>query len=437
MHTLNRFLVWCVMSVLLLPLVTWAMSPTESGSTAQEKERIEASLARARSAYILRDGIKEAQLLNDAMIKEAEKHLRDVGEKRREYRLQVAHFRREITVAQKRSSGALVDLDRIRELAAQEKEALRTVLRLTHLRSVTQPSLQEHGIRLIVNQLVGESMGQEVDGDLRSIALRRMRQDLLETLQRTQKELDARIAGLDRVTRGYVEKLLEAEALYEQASKEYTETERRIRIARNEMPISDEQKAEEAAAMQEVAAQVRGVQGQLSRLNVRVTRKVERDLIRLKLLNPQEGEYTPEAPDDLPSEAGEFVWPVKGPISAGFLNPQYRRYFGFNHNAIDIVTRQLTPVRSAGDGVVFVVKDGGAKGFSYILIGHGGGYTTLYGHMYELHVKAGQSIKKGEVIGLSGGQPGTRGAGPYTTGAHLHFQVTLNGKYTDPLGILP
>ncbi len=437
MHTLNRFLVWCVMSVLLVPLVTRAVEPTGTGSAPGDQVRIADSLKRARGEYVLRDGIKEAQLLNQAMIQEAEKHLRQVGEQRREARLRVAHLRRELARIERRSSGAVLDLERIRVLAAQEKEALVSLLRLTHLRAVTLPSAQAAGIRLTVLQLVGDSLGQEVDGGLRAVALRRIREELLSALGRTQEELRGRIAGLDRNTRGYVERLMEAEALYEQASKEYRETQRRIAIARNEVPISDEQKAEEAATMREVAAHVRSVQGQLKRIDVRVTRKVERDLIRLRLLDPKPGEYTPEAPEELPGEAGEFQWPVTGPISAGFRDARYRRYFGFPHNAVDIVVRQGTPVRSAGDGVVFVVRDGGARGFSYVLIGHGGGYTTLYGHLSDLHVRAGQAVKRGEAIGLSGGQPGTRGAGPYTTGAHLHFQVTKNGAFVDPLGVLP
>jgi murein DD-endopeptidase MepM/ murein hydrolase activator NlpD len=64
------------------------------------------------------------------------------------------------------------------------------------------------------------------------------------------------------------------------------------------------------------------------------------------------------------------------------------------------------------------------------------GYATLYGHLSLTQVAPGQEIHKGDVIGLSGGTPGTPGAGPTTTGPHLHFEVILNGSNIDPMTIL-
>jgi murein DD-endopeptidase MepM/ murein hydrolase activator NlpD len=80
---------------------------------------------------------------------------------------------------------------------------------------------------------------------------------------------------------------------------------------------------------------------------------------------------------------------------------------------------------------------GGEKGYSYILIVHRDGYATLYGHLSSFLVATGDQVKKGQVIGLSGATPGTHGAGPMTTGPHLHFEVIKNGKHIDPLSVLP
>jgi murein DD-endopeptidase MepM/ murein hydrolase activator NlpD len=65
----------------------------------------------------------------------------------------------------------------------------------------------------------------------------------------------------------------------------------------------------------------------------------------------------------------------------------------------------------------------------YVIIDHGNGYSTLYGHLSQINVAAGQTVAQGQVLGL-GGRTG------YATGNHLHFEVRINGAPTDPLGYL-
>jgi len=136
--------------------------------------------------------------------------------------------------------------------------------------------------------------------------------------------------------------------------------------------------------------------------------------------------------------SGEFDWPVepKKGISAYFRDPSYVGVFGVKHNAIDLPTFQGTPVRAASDGVIYTVKDNG-YGYSYIIVVHSGGLSTVYGHMSKMLVKEGDLVMKGSIIGLSGGMPGTKGAGYMTTGPHLHFEMLDNGSYVDPLNYMP
>ncbi len=140
------------------------------------------------------------------------------------------------------------------------------------------------------------------------------------------------------------------------------------------------------------------------------------------------------------SEEGEMItlaWPVKPQlgISAVFRDAGYKQRFGFEHDAVDIPVPQGTPVLAAAEGTVEDVVDHGL-GFSYITVRHANGVVTMYGHLTEFRVRAGMEVKAGDVLGLSGGRPGTPGAG-LSTGPHLHFAVFHGGMGVDPMLSLP
>ena len=125
---------------------------------------------------------------------------------------------------------------------------------------------------------------------------------------------------------------------------------------------------------------------------------------------------------------GEMMWPVPGKysISSYFGNrvhPISKEYT--MHTGIDIESPRKTPFVAAQTGTVVFANWFAGYGKA-IIIDHGGGYTTLYGHLDVISVTVGQVVKKGEVIG----QTGNTG---YSTGPHLHFEVRMNGEYVDPL----
>lgn len=133
-----------------------------------------------------------------------------------------------------------------------------------------------------------------------------------------------------------------------------------------------------------------------------------------------------------------LMWPVASrKITAYFHDPDYPYRYIFEHPAIDVATAQGTALRSADSGYVAKVKDGGQTGYSYIMIVHANGLATVYGHVNQINVSTDQFVSQGQVIGYSGGMPGTRGAGPLSTGPHLHFEVRLNGVPVNPLNYLP
>jgi len=131
-----------------------------------------------------------------------------------------------------------------------------------------------------------------------------------------------------------------------------------------------------------------------------------------------------------------FIWPVpKNTITAYFHDPDYPFRYVFEHPAIDIKAGQGTTIRAAASGYVAIAKDAG-RGYSYIMIIHGNGLATVYGHVSKIYVQGDEYVVQGQSIGLSGGTPGTNGAGPFTTGPHLHFEVRLNGIPVNPLDYL-
>ncbi|MFA6474603.1 MAG: peptidoglycan DD-metalloendopeptidase family protein [Patescibacteria group bacterium] len=140
--------------------------------------------------------------------------------------------------------------------------------------------------------------------------------------------------------------------------------------------------------------------------------------------------------DTLPSEF-DPMWPVSGTITATFHDPSYPFRAYFQHDAVDIGVPQGTPIKAADSGVVSVVRFDGSTNFAYVLIVHADNFATLYGHVSAVYVQPEEIVQKGQTIALSGAMPGTPGAGPYTTGPHLHFSVRLNGIPVDPLLYLP
>jgi len=119
------------------------------------------------------------------------------------------------------------------------------------------------------------------------------------------------------------------------------------------------------------------------------------------------------------------IWPVRGQVTAGFgerLDPLSGE--GAFHAGIDIAAPVGTIVQCAADGIILAAGPDAGYG-NAILVDHGSGITTKYGHLSKVGVVVGQEVKRGQVIGAVG-------ATGKTTGPHLHYEVHVRDTPVNP-----
>jgi len=131
--------------------------------------------------------------------------------------------------------------------------------------------------------------------------------------------------------------------------------------------------------------------------------------------------YSGPIPEKASRGTGRFVWPTSGNITQAF-KPL--------HQAIDIGSYTGAPVKASDSG--YIVASGWSNlGYgNYVVVDHGNGFQTLYGHLTRYFVNAGDSIAQGTVLGLVGSTGNS-------TGPHLHFELRQNGINRNPFGFLP
>ena len=176
------------------------------------------------------------------------------------------------------------------------------------------------------------------------------------------------------------------------------------------------------------AAALKGVRGQRARLESNLdeleaaSRRVTRQLQAAQRRNNQ----SPPGAGAIKRGGGRLVFPVDGSITSPF-GPRWGRL----HAGIDIPAPESTPIRAADGGTVVLLQGVGASGGygNYTCVQHTASMSTCYAHQSRLGTSLRANVSQGQVIGCVGNTG-------HSFGAHLHFEVRVNGAPVDPMGYL-
>lgn len=365
-------------------------------------------------------------------IEEQQKNIKNLEEQKKVYQEKIEIKRKE-AVNLKNQISLLTDQIFKRELEVQEKEAKITSTNLSVKKiqlKVLEKKQEIQGFKEDLKQSLEKINQYDQKSPLEIIFLNSSISEVLNHvryLDTLQQELSRSVKRIELVKEGLEiqEKDLRLQ-LQELISLKSEIEDKKIKLAADKTTkesILEETRGAEwkfQSLLAETITEQKEMENEISRLEKDVREKIAKEKEEKLELMEKEGTIV-------------FSWPVplEG-ITCSFHDPDYpyRNWIG-EHSGIDLRAPQGTAIRVAASGYVARAKNGGL-GYSYVMIIHNDSFSTIYGHLSEILVEEGEYIKRGGIIGRSGGLPGTSGAGKFSTGPHLHFEVRLNGIPVNP-----
>ena len=223
------------------------------------------------------------------------------------------------------------------------------------------------------------------------------------------EEMTARLTEIRRLKESIESDKSELEGAKSQQASKQTVLAGQLEQTKNHIQDIEQLEKEYLANKNALAKQMKEVQAEVDAIYAKIE---------------SEGEY----------DGGIMLWPVAGYKT---VTSDYGWRFGGTdfHTGIDIARTNAAgqgiygkPILAADDGKVVFTQTSYVPGRGYgiyLIIDHGGGVTTLYGHTCGLNVKLGQKVSRGQTIAYVGSTG-------WSTGPHLHFEVRVNGSYTNP-----
>lgn len=237
--------------------------------------------------------------------------------------------------------------------------------------------------------------------------------------------------AVQRVVGKDMELINESKALRAEAQAAHAEFTAQEKIAAEEMQRSLEAKQSVEAAQAELTVQIGGITEEIAEIEAQEEAEAEAAEAARQAAaaaGAPNGGY--EAGPDVVAGSGQFANPCPGAYNSSGYG--YRTFDNSFHKGLDMAAPEGTPYYAAESGtVIYATNDGGYNGGAgnWVVIAHGNGLVTKYMHSSAVYVSPGQSVSKGQNIGAVGntGQ---------SFGAHLHFQVEVNGTAVNPWSYL-
>jgi murein DD-endopeptidase MepM/ murein hydrolase activator NlpD len=395
----GRRLTLCLLALLCLA------APASGTNPYERKQSVDTKLSRVRARIVelqQRESALRSEIAGYTVeIRTLERKIGTVGER-------LEPLERDLDLHERRLARLnelfRLQTERLRFLRAQYDIALQRLnRRLVGLYESGEPGtleilLSSSSLTQILDQLDFLRFLAEQDERIAS-EVRRARDDAKIARART-KHTRKRVATITRViaARAAQVRAVRDELLADQTKLAGTRAERQESLE----SLSKEEREEvaEAEALQKVSAQ-----------------------LAAKIRAAQSGGIATSTRSGAAPSAAGLIWPVSGPVTSPF-----GMRWGRMHEGIDIGAGSGAPIYAAAAGVIVYAGWLGGYG-NLVIIDHGGGLATAYGHQSQIAVSNGQQVGQGQLIGYIG-------CTGHCFGSHLHFEVRINGSPVDPLGYL-
>lgn len=231
---------------------------------------------------------------------------------------------------------------------------------------------------------------------------------------RARREAEKKVASMEA-------QLQSSQAALEQSAEAQRRAKNQLATLADEranlVAIADDQRRHVAGQVAEMESLSSGEEAQLEALIIARQREIEAERIARQRAAGIAGPPV--------TDSGALSWPVSGTITSpyGYRHNPFGGGIEF-HQGLDIGAPQGTTIGAAAAGTIISAGWYGGYG-NFILIDHGNGLSTGYGHCSQIFVSAGQEVQRGQAIGAVGSTG-------VSTGPHLHFEVRVNGKTVDP-----